>query len=88
MEGMALLFYVSLTPFDACPVMMINGVPTQMPPTSLPVSTIIVADPSIVVNGMILANRIISYPVMGPDGFQRLQVAETTTPISVGDGDN
>lgn len=86
MEGMALLYYIALSPFNAFPVQMVNGYPVTMPITQMPAGTIIVADPSIVVDGTILPNRIISY-ASGQGGAQVLQVAETSTPISVGDGD-
>ncbi|MDZ4745225.1 MAG: hypothetical protein SGJ05_04395 [bacterium] len=82
---MALLYYISITPFTANPIAMINGFPMTMPSVSLPASTIIVADPSIVINGLIQPNRIFSYPVPGLDGSQRLQVAETVTPVQVND---
>lgn len=86
MDGIAVLYYRAIGSFSAAPIQMINGVPIQGQPVMLPSTTIIVADPSIVVSGVILPNRIISYPVSGMGGQQMLQVAETTTPVNVSDG--
>lgn len=85
MDGMALLYYISVTPCNVSQVLMIGGVPMPGPNVSLPIGTILVADPSVVVNNQIMIGKVVSYPVTGPGGQQTLQVAETVTPVTVDD---